>query len=149
MTMIMTRITILMMMMMMMMIIMPYAAAFPQSGSIFISLESELLMHLIIYRQALFEKCPRIGLVQVGRLCQHLNISTQGWRVAQTRYERTSLVAPESDPLALFFLLPEQSAVLCASQGLFIWRQGHLGTRVTRYPQDTFVTCLYENNEAR
>ena len=103
MTMIMTRITILMMMMMMMMIIMPYAAAFPQSGSIFISLESELLMHLIIYRQALFEKCPRIGLVQVGRLCQHLNISTQGWRVAQTRYERTSLVAPGSDPLALFF----------------------------------------------
>ena len=45
-------------------------------------------------------KVPRIGLVNVGRLGQRLNVSTQGRRVAQTGDERRhfSLTAPGSDP---------------------------------------------------
>ena len=51
----------------------------------------------------LFKKCcgffkvPRIGLVEVGRLGQRLNVPTQGRRVAQTGDERPfSLTAPGS-----------------------------------------------------
>ena len=44
-------------------------------------------------------KVPRIGLVEVGRLGQRLNVPTQGRRVAQTGDERpSSLTAPGSDP---------------------------------------------------
>ena len=46
-----------------------------------------------------FFKVPRIGLVEVGRLGQGLNVPNQGRRVAQTRDVRPfSLTAPGSDP---------------------------------------------------
>ena len=44
-------------------------------------------------------KFPHIGLVEVGRLGQWLNVPTQGRRVAQTGDERPfSLTAPGTDP---------------------------------------------------
>ena len=66
---------------------MAYTAAFPQSGSSLHLLESKLLVHLIQDRPPalgdspiLFKKCfgifklPHIGLVEVGRLGQQLNL---------------------------------------------------------------------------
>ena len=44
-------------------------------------------------------QAAKTGLVEVGRLCQQLNVLTQGRRVAQTGDERPfSLTAPGSDP---------------------------------------------------
>ena len=45
-----------------------------------------------------FFKVPCIGLLQVGRLGQRLNVPTQGRRVAQTGTKPFSLTTPESDP---------------------------------------------------
>ena len=45
-----------------------------------------------------FFKVPRIGLVNVERLGQRLNVPTQGQRVAQTGTKPFSLMALGSDP---------------------------------------------------
>ena len=91
-------------------IIMAYTAAIPQSGSSYAGIR---VISASDIGQAsntgeiplLFEKCcgifkvPRIGLVEVARLGQRLNVPTQGQRVAQTGDERLfSLTALGSDP---------------------------------------------------
>ena len=90
---------------------MAYTVAFPQSGSS--SAGIQVISGSDIEQDqgdspTLFEKCsgffkvPHIGLADVGRLGQWLNVPTQGWRVhvqeAQTGDERPfSLTVPESD----------------------------------------------------
>ena len=89
---------------------MAYIAAFPQSRSTSAGIRvisasdieqaaSTEEIPLLFSRSAVGSKVPRIGLVEVGRLGQLLNVPTQGRSVAQTGDERPfSLIAPGPDP---------------------------------------------------